>query len=239
MERYDLSRRTLDQNLSNHGYRGKVELLWCDNGTKDPRMFRLADQYRPVYFRQNSVNEGCAKGFNQLILRSTGDYIVLMGNDILMPKNWLDELVKYANHVPRVGLVGMRCTAEIPPMTWKFDCWGHFLDKQFDKVFGNMLFSRQLVDEIGGLCEEFGPYGLEDSNFNDRINMAGFNSLYVPANHFVSTHIGDDVGNADAYRKAKDESLAKNLTVFYTLREDYRTGRRPLKEPLPTPKEPI
>lgn len=239
MDRYELTAQTLQTNLSNHGYDGPVELLWCDNGSKDPRFASLFEAYKPVHLRANKRNEGCARGFNQLILRASGDYMVLMGNDVLMPNGWLKEMVSYAEFVPKSGLIGIRCTAEIPALTFKHGCYAHFLDDKCDKVFGVTLFSRQLVEEIGGFCEDFDVYGLEDSNLNDRANAAGFVSLYVPATHFVSTHIGGDCGDQTEYRKNKDASLERNLAVFWRYREQYRSGERPLKEPLPELKEPL
>jgi len=237
MDRYEETKRTLDVNLSNHGAEVEIELLWCDNGSQDPRMFTLVDKYKPAYFRGNKTNEGVARGFNQLYLRSGGDYIVLMGNDIVMPKGWLKEMIAYADFVPKSGLIGVKCTAEIPILSSKFNCFGHFLDQKIDKVFGDTLFRRELVEDLGLFCEQFDVYGLEDSNFNDRVNLAGYNSLYVP--NMVSDHIGGDVGTASDYRKMKDQSLHANAAIFGRLREEMRTGARSLREPLPEPRDPL
>lgn len=239
MDRYDYTRQTLETNLSNHGFDGEIELLWCDNGSKDERIIKLAQAYKPVYFRGNKINEGCAKGFNQLMLRATGDYFVLMGNDVLMPKNWLSEMVRYADFVPNSGLIGIKCATQIPALIMKFECWGHFLDDKCDKVFGVTLFRKEVVDAIGGFYEGFSVYALEDSNFNDRINYSGFNSLYVPESHFVSKHIGDDIGSDTEYRKMKNESMSKNLEIFTSLRDQYKSGTRPVKEELPELREPL
>jgi len=239
LDRYEYTKQTLENNLFNHGFSGEIEFLWCDNGSKDPRMFTLVEKYNPHYFRGNRSNEGCAKGFNQLLIRATGDYLVLMGNDVLMPPDWLNEMVKYADFIPNSGLIGIKCTAQIPELSFKHNCWGHFIDDKCDKVFGVTLFKRSVLETIGGFCEEFGPYALEDSNFNDRVNYAGLVSVYVPSNRFVSKHIGEDVGQGTEYRKMKDESMGKNTQIFVDLRDAYKSGRRPIKEELPPMREPL
>ena len=240
MDRPEYTKKTLETNMRNHGLDPKeVELLWCDNGSREGQIFDLQRQYKPVYVRNNRTNEGCAKGFNQLILRASGRYLVLMGNDVLMPQDWLKEMIKYAEFVPKCGLVGIKCTAQIPELQFKFGCYGHFLDDKCDKVFGVTLIPRYIVEDIGGFCEDFGPYGLEDSNLNDRVNMRGYNSLYVPCAHFVSTHIGSDVGLGNEYRKMKDQSMAKNLEVFWKYREQYKNGTRPIREELPPMRDPL
>lgn len=239
MDRYDFTKRTLERNLFNHGFIGDIELLWCDNGSKDHRIFDLAKKFEPHHFRDNKINEGCAKGFNQLMLRSTGDYIVLMGNDVLMPPDWLNEMVKYANHVPNSGFIGIKCSAPIPPMSYKFGCHGHFLNDEINRVFGVTLFRREIFEKLGGFNEEFGNYGLEDSEFNIRVNLAGYNSLYVPSTFFKSEHIGEDVGQDTEYRKMKWDEIAKNDPIFNRLIPEYVAGTKSVFLTKPEMRDPL
>ena len=235
-DRPEETRRTLEQNLRNTGVDEPVELLWCDNGSTETSVHDIVKSFNPSYSRLNKENEGVARGFNQLYLRAKGDWIVLMGNDVLMPKGWLNEMLKYGKFVPKPGLIGIKCTAQIPVLSYKFACFAHFLDDKCDKVFGVTMFHRAVVEHLGLFCERFHPYGLEDSDFNNRVNRAGYNSLYVPDSHFQSTHIGNDVGHANKYRKMKDESLTHGLSVLGERIAMYPTN---LVEPLPPMREPL
>lgn len=236
INRFEITTQTFEKNMSNHGWDGEIELLICDNASTDPRIIEYFNE-RADYHRVNRKNEGCNKSFNQLFLRSTGDFICLLGNDIEMDDGWLKEMVDYALAVPNSGLIGcaIKEMGWLPPLSTKDGIHAYYLDKIKDKVFGVTLFRREVVEKIGFFAEEFGPYGLEDSDFNNRVNVGGFQSLYVPA-HF-SRHLGNDWGQATDYRKMKDESLAKNAIIIGRRVQEYYT--KGVVEPLPPMREPI
>lgn len=219
----------------------QLELLVCDQGSTDGSQAYLHEHFRFGYFRQNKFNEGIGRSFNQLMLRAKGDYICLMGTDIVNPSGWLKTLLEYAEAVPNSGIVGIKCTAEIPPLQTKPDKNGnprsaHYLTPTCDKVFGTMMFSRKVFESVGGFHEGFHPYGFEDSDFNNRITLAGFNSFYVP--DLASEHIGGDVGENSVYRRMKDESLARNGDLFWRRHAAYLDKSLQIKEPLPPPRDP-
>lgn len=189
------------------------------------------------YFRENQANEGVGKAFNQLYLRSTGDLIVLMGNDILMPPGWLAEMVKYATQVPRSGLIGVDWGhGGVPPISAQFGINAHWLNGKYDRVFGTTMVRRQVIEQVGLFYEGYGPYGLEDSDLNERVNRAAFNSCYVPNIHFRSQHLDHDVGSNTEYRRMKDKSLADNLAIFHERVAQFDKGN--LSTPLPPLRSP-
>ncbi len=235
IDRFEITKIVLEKNLAGClDY--PVELLVADNGSKDRRVIDyIASHPRLAYHRINSQNEGVSRSLNQLMIRAKGEYIAQIGNDIECPHGWLHEFIQYAKAVPRPGLIGMKCTAEMPPCIHKFGVNAHFLDAKWDKVFGPTFYRRDLLDDVGGYCEEYHPYGLEDSDFNNRINVAKYNSLYVPT--MVSIHHGDDVGQTSEYRKMKDASLQHGLGVHSKRVPNY--ARLGYYEPLPELREPI
>ena len=111
-ERFEVTRRTLETNLSRMTlFNNNFETLICDQGSKDERIIKYIAERSPRYHRKNTMNEGVAHAFNQLFLRSQGEFICMMGNDIILPENWDKIAIEYINKVPNTGLVG-------------FD-WGH------------------------------------------------------------------------------------------------------------------
>lgn len=230
MDRYDITRKCLEQNLKGIT---DYELLFCDNGSTDKRIVEYCSSLNPAYHRKNSRNEGVSASFNQLLLRAKGEFICLLGNDILMPSGWLEEMVRYSAAVPRSGLVGLQCTEALPPISIYNEIIAHYVDKKIDRVFGTWVFRREVLDLVGGFCEEFCPYGLEDSDYNNRVNLMGLKSCYVP--NMRSEHICNDVGQSSDYRKMKDASLSKN-TVIYSRRVGEYVNKG-IYEPLPEMKE--
>lgn len=232
LDRYEQTKQVLEHNLKNCGH-DDYELLVADNGSTDQRVVELVKEMRTAYHRINKKNEGVARAFNQLILRAKGELICLMGNDILNPDGWLDELVKYAKAVPKCGIVGIECTTPVPTIEERNGIIAHYCrhdqGEHKDKVFGTMLFSREVLETVGGFCEEFHPYGLEDSDYNNRVNLAGFQSLYVPVRK--SQHIGNDVGEKSEYRKMKDDSLHRNHEIYMRRCKEYPEAG--FYEPLP------
>lgn len=226
LNRYDIMIQALETSLQNAGH--EYELIITDNGSSDQRVIEWAISKNPVYFRQNSTNEGNPKSLNQMYLRATGDFIVTLANDIVMPPNWLSTMVEYANKVPYCGLVGIHCVASKPPLTEYEGVKAHFINAKMNRVFSNIGFKREVVNKVGFYSEEFHPYGLADSDFCQRVTMAGFMSFYLP--NLSSQHIGHDVGNKDEYRLMKDNYLKLNTKIFTD-----RTNKRlaALKEPLP------
>lgn len=241
MNRYELTSKTYLHNLAaarkNLDPNIQVETLICDNGSSDKRIVDFFKNRPEVsYHRINSQNEGVGRSFNQLYLRAWGDFIVLMGNDIEMPEGWLAEGIAYAEKVPNSGIIGWDWGhGGVPPVSRKMGYVAHWLNETQDKVFGAWLMRSIVVKTIGFFHDRFFPYGLEDSDFNNRVNLAGFNSLYVP--NMKSTHLGGDVGDGTEYRAMKDKSLGDNLKILSDQIANYDI--RGIVEPLPERKDPI
>lgn len=244
IDRYEMTTDTWRKNISHatinlHPHL-QLEHLVCDNGSKDRRIVDYFAEERGIhYHRVNSTNEGCGRAFNQLFLRATGDYLVLLGNDLLNGPGWLDECIRYADKVPDSGIVGIDWGhGHIPPVSERGGIHAHWLTPQLNRVFGTWVMRREVIEKVGFFCEDYGPYGLEDSDFNERVNRAKLQSLYVPNAGIKSTHLGHDVGEDSAYRKMKDESLARNLPIFNARMEQMNTaGWKP--EPLPPMRDPL
>lgn len=209
--RAEIMKKALNHNLKMIKDRDKynLEFLFADQGSTDNSV-EVLKSYSPHYLRLNSKNEGVAQTFNQLMIRATGDYVCLWGNDILMDEDWLGEKLRYAKHIGDVcGLIGIKCTAALPPMSNQFGVNAHFIDEKIDKVFGNWLIPRHVLDCIGYFDENYIGYGLEDSDYNNRVTRTGFVSFYIP--NKISRHLCDDVGKKNKYRRDKDNFLKHNI----------------------------
>lgn len=243
IDRFDVTSKCFEENIkrARQGCPDAwFEFLVCDNGSKDRRIvnyFYDLGNGQQGYHRINSRNEGVGKAFNQLYLRSQGDILVFMGNDILMPAMWLEQALHYLRVVPNPGIVGFNWGhSGIPPTTSKFGIEAPWLNAQLNRVFGTWVMKRELVEKLGLFHEGYDVYGIEDSDFNERVNRSEHNSLYVP--NLLSSHLVNDVGEDSEYRRTKDASLSKNLGIFCERVKAFDSGAT-LVEPLPTMRDPL
>jgi len=148
--------------------------------------------------------KGISAALNYGISRSNKyDAIVTMANDILMPENWLERMVKAALTIPNTGMCGIHCVEMLGERTYINNIPIH----KADSVFGNVLIPMQAIEKIGKFNEVYDPYGMQDSDYSFRLKQTGHLNYYLGG--LTSEHIGHDVGQDTPYRKMKDEGLSK------------------------------
>jgi len=219
IDRFELSSEILLDTINKCGV-DDFEVLACDNGSKDKRIIDFVENEIPnlSYFRKNETNEGVGRMFNQLMLRAKSDYIALIGNDILMENNWGKKAIDCAvnNFIEEEGGIGaIHCVQDLPPITQRGV-------HESPGVFGPWIIPRHLLESIGYFCEEYFPYGLEDSDFAMRSHYKGHINYYIPGTR--SIHVGHDVGENSDYRKMKDQSLKDNVATYGERLESFKRG---------------
>ena len=169
--RHEHTHRVKDVNLNNAGY--EFELIEVDM-------------------------KGISAAINYGISQAIGD-VVTMANDILMPDNWLKDMVHYSTSIEDSAMVGMHTVEGLPEPTevnglkiWE-TC-----------PFGNVLITKKAIDKVGYFNLALDPYSVNDKDYYYRCHLAGLKNYYIPG---TANHIGGDVGNGTDYRKFKDESL--------------------------------
>lgn len=236
--RQELALPTITKNLERAGTED-FEILICDQGTEDEEFINSLKQIRGVsYFRENKNNEGIARALNQLILRRKGEHVFFMPDDILLPENWLVELLKYAEAIPESGIIGFEGQNLILPeheinglKIHMKQCKGN--PEEGVQVFGATFITKKLLEIIGAFCEGYHPYGLEDSDYCFRCHLAGLLCYYIPG--LKSEHLG--TGNNSGMKDIKEFCYWSNLG-FHRIRciNYYRSG---LFEPWPMIKDSI
>lgn len=188
--RNEQAKRVLEHNWANMGLDRGVELLVCDQGSDEP--FKTD---APVsHFRQNKNNEGVARALNQLMLRREGRHVFFMPNDVLMPDDWLADLLYYAEFVPNSGIL-TTTGSSIEHEAHEVECRDHLKRTIYFKkditglegcqVFGPVLITRQCIETIGYYCEDYHPYGFEDSDYCFRACLAGLLCYYIPSKPYI------------------------------------------------------
>jgi GT2 family glycosyltransferase len=106
--RSGLTRQCLDILLAEPPTETDRELIVVDDASTDSTAELLAgygDAVRAVTHEQNT---GFATSCNDGAAAARGDYLVLLNNDTLPLKGWLDALVRYADSHPQAAVVGCK-----------------------------------------------------------------------------------------------------------------------------------
>jgi len=212
IDRFELTSEWVGKALKSAGY--PFELCISDNGSTDCRIFDWCEQQRPKLYIKNGYNRGTTQALNMMVAMNPSDAYVFIGNDIEMPQGWLREFVRCAEAVENAGMIGMdwRQKAKdwptkvingveiIPPPT------------EGDRIFGATFITQKALDVVGSFCEDYGTYGMWDSDLNVRCRIGGLQNFYVKG--YESKHQGGDCGEKSEYRAMKDASLRAAGPVF-------------------------
>lgn len=226
IDRYNQCREYIEKAFREAGY--PFELCISDNGSTDPKIFEWCEQQNPKVYFKNGYNYGTAQSLNRMIEANPSDYYVFIGNDIRLPENWLRKMVEYAEAIPNHGVIGIDWRhLDYPNKEMLTHDGSVKVVWETTNVFGDMFISQDLRNTIGKFCEDYHVYGIWDSDYSYRARCAGRQNFYLP--NLRSDHMCDDVGTNTAYRKMKDESLAKASKVFEVNKIKYDNGEYYIK----------
>ena len=186
--------------LSNQSYKFS-ETIVVDNGSTDGSLELVKKKFfGSVKLIENGRNLGFSGGNNRGINAATGSYILLLNNDAVAERRWIEELVVAAEKDPKVGM----CASKVLSYENRniIDNVGHLIyrdglnrgkgrleeDKgQYDneeEVFFPSgcaaLYRKKMFDEIGLFDEDFFAYG-DDTDIGIRGRLAGWKCIYVPS----------------------------------------------------------
>lgn len=158
---------------------------------------------RSLILIKNDKNYGFAQGNNvgiKFVIKTNPHYIMLLNNDIVVDKEFLKELVSYAEDNLDVGVIGPKiCYYDYPHTlqvtTTKIDLWtgrntlvgdgeidyGQYNNiKLTDYVSGACFFiKKDVIDNVGFLDSNFNCYW-EDTDYCLSIHEAGYKCIYNP-----------------------------------------------------------
>lgn len=205
LNRLELTKRCINQNLYNAGLSADVFLL--DNGSQPENLASISDGYYPfTQIRAFPENVGIASAINAGIELADGyDAIVTLANDILMPPGWLEKMMEFAEKIPQSGMIGIHCVEGLPPITEKGV-------HEIFTPFGNVMITSAALQAAGKFNTDYDPYGMQDADYAYRLNKLGFVSYYLPG--LSSEHIGADMGTDSEYRMMKNKGLEKANGVW-------------------------
>ena len=179
------------------------EVIVVDNGSTD-RTQECISRRKGIKVIRNEENLGFARAVNVGIRASSGNYVVVLNNDVLVTPGWLSNLLYCAESDPVVGAVGPvtgNCSGvqkipvsfQTPEEMFRFaERWNRpDPEKWFETarlVAFCLLVKREVFDRVGFFDERFGQGNFEDDDFCLRVQLAGY-KLLVAGDTYVH-HIG-------------------------------------------------
>lgn len=156
----------------------------------------------------NKHNRGVAGGRNDGIHRSEGLHKVYLDDDVLAPDMWAEAMLEVIEKVPEIATVGVSVEKQDFKIVTKNGV-------TFQRKNGNIggafvLIPDRTFKRLGYLCEDYGPYGLEDADLYQRVSAIGQHNAYI--HPMKGQHI--DPENDPEYRKFKNSIYKKGSRMM-------------------------
>lgn len=175
----------------------------------------------------NNKNYGVAGGRNSGLIYSSGEYKVILDDDILMPSNWASKILKLLQVVDRIGVAGYCVEKERVANKYKIQTYNGcvFQTKGRDNIGGACMVIPPATFEKLGYFNEWFPdkFGFEDADYGARIGSIGKINAYIYPERAIQQK---DVINSDDYhdwkKRVYDNKRSRQMLASNILR--YQKG---------------
>jgi len=244
-----LTRLCLESLFRNTDY-PNYEVIVVDNDSSDDTqgyLVKLSERHENLKVILNETNLGFAKANNQGIGQSSGDYIVLLNNDTIVPGGWLTRLLKHLDD-PKVGIagpvtnfVGNEAKLQVSYRTWEemeefaqnqtWDNHGRIADIHMLAMFC-VAMRRDVFEEVGELDEQFGIGMFEDDDYSIRVKQKGYRVICAAdtfVHHFGQAAFGKLIRTGH-YDRIFDENREKFERKWSVKWEPHKNARLEFEE---------
>ncbi len=191
-----------------------LEIVLADNGSDDGSAEWVERELPSVRVERLGSNLGYCGGNNEAVRRTTGEYVVLLNNDVAVEPGWLEPLVARAEADPTIGALQPKLLQVDPPDRFEYaGAAGGHLDRlgypfargrvfdtleedrgqhdEYREVFwasGAALFLRRSALDAVGLLDERFEFHMEEIDLCWRLRRGGWRVACEPAS--VARHLG-------------------------------------------------
>ncbi|MDZ4764222.1 MAG: glycosyltransferase family 2 protein [Chloroflexota bacterium] len=176
-----------------------IEVILVDNASSDGSQAFVRERYPAVTLIELPENRGFTGACNAGFAAAKGEFIALLNNDTEVDAGWAAAVVDAFGRDLRVGSVASKMLLfdqrdHIHTAgdffthdgragnrgVWELDSGQYDREEYvFSACGGSSAYRRALLDEIGGLDDDF-FFSLEDVDLGWRAQLAGWRCLYTP-----------------------------------------------------------
>lgn len=195
-------------------YLDQSEILIVDDGSSQQSKAFLAALPDPIRVIENEKNSGFAFSNNRAASEARGKYLILLNNDLVLQRGWLDAMLAVVDAGAADRIVG---NVQVSRLTGQVDHVGKFFDdgddpRHFGQFYQDLfpwnppvdfcpfpsvtaacwLLKRSVFEALEGFDEQY-LNGFEDDDFCMRARAAGYEvgvSFRSWVYHYVSTSTG-------------------------------------------------
>jgi GT2 family glycosyltransferase/glycosyltransferase involved in cell wall biosynthesis len=228
----------------------EIEVIVIDDCSPEPAADALT-MVSGVKHIRNSENLGFLRNCNKAAALATGQYVLLLNNDVIVTQGWLQALVGTFSQRENVGMVGAKLVypdgrlQEAGGIVWRDGSawnWGRDQDasrpefnylREVDYCSGAvLLLERAFWNKLGGFDERYAPAYYEDTDLAFRVREAEKSVFYQPnavVVHFEGKSSGTDVTQGiKRYQVINQETFVNRWTT--TLGKHRINGQLPRLE---------
>lgn len=176
-----------------------LEIIFVDNGSTDASADYVAKNYPGIKVVRNKSNLGFSKGFNTGIRVSSGKYIALLSNDMVVDPNWLNPIIQVMENDQKIGLAGFKrlvlgeenridgiggdlyLCGRVKPIGVREIDKGQYdiVREDLDYIGGAMVLRRETLRKTGLFDPNLFLFS-EDIDLCYRIRKKGYKVVYIP-----------------------------------------------------------
>ncbi len=181
--------------------KGRFEVVFIDNGSSDGSLDLVRKEFgkdKRLKVKRFEKNVGPVEARNWGVLKSEGEYILILDNDTKIEKGWYKKALKFIKENKEFGIAQPKL---LIMGTNKFNYAGDYISRfgflmersrsaedkgQFDKVdkifslnIASALFKREAFLRLGGFDEDYFFYW-EEPDLCWRYWLAGYKVLFAP-----------------------------------------------------------
>lgn len=176
------------------------EIIVVDNNSLKNKPDIIKSRFPGVILIESPINVGFPGGNNLGIMKAKGEYILLLNNDCIVTKNFLEPLIQKFQYNTDIGAVSPKIRffhtpekiqfAGIKPINkytirnftigyWEDDNGQYNTDVETYSIHGAaLLIPRKIIEKIGMMSYIFFLY-YEELDWSERIKKAGYKLFYV------------------------------------------------------------
>jgi len=130
----------------------------------------------------NHNNYGVAGGRNSGLVYASGEFKIVIDDDIIMPENWATKIITLLEGIEKVGVAGYCVEKDRAAKKYKIKTYNDtvFQSKGRDNIGGAcLMISPKTFKKLGYFCEDYETFGFEDADYGSRVAALGMINAYV------------------------------------------------------------